>query len=137
MRDELSFFYVLKGLLNGERGVYATTAGVGRQLDDGHYYLMPGEDDGVGPFSSADDAREAGARALAENDTLRILGHVFRRMDDTDYEAFGDAPSDAYIHYCDGGSLIWCPSTSELVEIDAEDHPLYVEKVWQVTDTRS
>jgi hypothetical protein len=64
---EYSIFFVLNGLQDGERGVYAKTAGWNDQMADGWYYL-DGDTmrypDGRGPFESRDDAVEA-----AEKDT--------------------------------------------------------------------
>jgi hypothetical protein len=59
MKTELSYFFVLGGLLNGERGVHATTAGFGAKLEDGWYFLPVGAADGTGPYPSRDEAVEA------------------------------------------------------------------------------
>lgn len=56
-------YFVQNGLLNGEPGVYAVTAGFGVQQADGWYYLPEDADDGVGPFAT----KEA-ALAAAEDD---------------------------------------------------------------------
>ncbi len=60
--DRSKLFYVLNGLLNGERGVSAETTS-GRQLADGHYFLLGDDVDGVGPFVSQQDAWDAGQKA--------------------------------------------------------------------------
>lgn len=60
--DHSKLFYVLNGLVNGERGVYALTAGVGLQLADGHYHFVTDPVDGTGPFDSVQSAWEAGER---------------------------------------------------------------------------
>lgn len=51
-------YYVLKGLINGERGARALRTN-GEALHDGHYYLVDGDPDGVGPYDSTEDARDA------------------------------------------------------------------------------
>lgn len=65
-------FFVLLGLLNGERGVLAQECGppppAGRVMPDGWYYLEEdGDPDGEGPFSSRDEAEEM---ALKRNHVL-------------------------------------------------------------------
>jgi hypothetical protein len=58
----MKIFFVLNGLLNGERGVYAAPAGGGNEpiTPDGWYYLKDGDEEGVGPFNSREDAAECG-----------------------------------------------------------------------------
>ncbi len=54
-------FYVLNGLMNGERGCMALSS-FGYRMGDGHYYLLRGRtdpDDRGGPFESQEDAKEA------------------------------------------------------------------------------
>jgi len=52
-------FFVLKGLIDGKDGEYATKAD-GERLPDGWYVLVDGEaDPSDGPFDSEDDARTA------------------------------------------------------------------------------
>lgn len=51
-------YYVLNGLLNGERGVSAQRTDGIVQVD-GHYWIGDGEIDGHGPFTSVDDAQDA------------------------------------------------------------------------------
>lgn len=54
-------YFVLNGLVNGERGASALPAGGGGESvqADGWYYLLPGDADGRGPYSSRDEAAEA------------------------------------------------------------------------------
>lgn len=59
-----TIYFVLNGLLNGEEGIYALPAGGGDDLpqEDGWYYLLEGEADGVGPYKSSNDALRAGGK---------------------------------------------------------------------------
>ena len=55
-----TLYYVLNGLLNGERDVSATRSGSGLPQPDGHYFLPDdGATDGEGPYDSVDEARSA------------------------------------------------------------------------------
>lgn len=57
-----STYFVLNGLVNGERGVAAILLGGVDPTDvqsDGWYFLMEGEHDGLGPHRSRDEAVEA------------------------------------------------------------------------------
>ena len=56
-------YFVKNGLLNGEPGIYAKTCGFGVQQRDGWYYLPANATDGIGPFSSKEEAIEAGEDA--------------------------------------------------------------------------
>lgn len=60
-----TLFYVLNGLQNGEEGIYATTAGFGHELRDGHYFLPDDATDVVGPFPSRDAAQREAVRQTA------------------------------------------------------------------------
>lgn len=54
-------YFVLKGLLNGEEGVYAVPAGGGEvppQEDGWYFFVFDGDSDGEGPFDSRDEAQQ-------------------------------------------------------------------------------
>ena len=64
---EYSIFFVLNGLRDGERGVYAKTTSWCRQMSDGWYYLdadAMNHPDGYGPYKSRDDAAEAAENGM-------------------------------------------------------------------------
>lgn len=115
-------YFVLCGLINGERGVGATRAGPpdgGAPMKDGWYYTNEGDDgEGVGPFLSEQDALEAQRQYLRlRTPGLRILGHVFQPMSREDHEAFADAPPDAMTAVADGCVLIWDPTDESIYEV--------------------
>lgn len=65
----MDLFFVLKGLVNGERGATAELSGPanGPVLADGWYWLLDGDaDPRGGPFDSREDAYEAATREGAE-----------------------------------------------------------------------
>lgn len=68
-RDPPTIFFVLNGLLDGERGIGAYWCGPpNRRMRDGWYWLRDdGDADGVGPFLSRDDAVEAERAAPSRN----------------------------------------------------------------------
>lgn len=57
-------YFVLGGLVNGETGVRALTAGVGEQQPDGWYVVPVGEADGIGPISSRQEAERIADRLV-------------------------------------------------------------------------
>lgn len=88
---KVELFFVLNGLLNGERGEMALTCGVGEQLDDGWYWALEGMDDGEGPFNNRDDAKNAGEqelnklREIARGGIEKHLGDVCTGDDSADH----------------------------------------------------
>lgn len=62
----IEIYFVKNGLLNGEPGTFARTAGFGIQQKDGWYYLPPNADDGEGPFLTRGEAEDA---ALVDRST--------------------------------------------------------------------
>lgn len=54
----MTIYFVLHGLHNGEKDVRAVTTD-GTAQRDGWYYLPVGADNGIGPFCSCEDARQA------------------------------------------------------------------------------
>jgi len=52
-------YFVKNGYMNGVEGVNALTSGFGKQVKDGWYYLVDGQEDGVGPFTTEDAVIEA------------------------------------------------------------------------------
>lgn len=63
--EEYQTFFVLNGLLNGEEGVEAATAGFGVILADGWYYIFDGMDDGAGTYKSQQAAEKAAVESGA------------------------------------------------------------------------
>lgn len=63
INDRYEIYFVLNGLHNGEDGVHAVTCAE-EQQPDGWYYLLDGEDDGVGPYTSKDAAASAARTTL-------------------------------------------------------------------------
>lgn len=53
----MEIFFVLKGLVNGEEGMYALTCGFNKQMPDGWYFQSYYEDDGIGPFISREESK--------------------------------------------------------------------------------
>lgn len=61
--EGFNVFFVLNGLFNGEEGVKAATIGLGKRLEDGWYYLLQDQEDGVGPYRSKEEAVRAGEQS--------------------------------------------------------------------------
>lgn len=70
-----TLYFVLNGLVNGERGVYASlTGGDPRNIQrDGHYFLIDDETDGRGPYDSAEDAEDAAVKLSAHAEEVWIF----------------------------------------------------------------
>jgi hypothetical protein len=66
--DHSKLFYVLNGLVNGERGCPAFKAGGGgpddEKLRDGHYYVLGDDVDGRGPFPNIESCWDACDQAM-------------------------------------------------------------------------
>lgn len=56
-------YFVKDGNLNGSEGYKAHKIGTGTQEPDGWYYLLDGEEDGTGPFTTVDSVLEAAQEA--------------------------------------------------------------------------
>ena len=62
------------------------------------------------------------------SNTLSLLGHTFRPMEKSDWDAFAGADDDSFICYLDEVTLIWSPSKNALYEITADGH----EREWNL-----
>lgn len=86
---EFTLYYVLNGLVDGQRGCPAVVAGDDQlpSQADGHYFLVDGESDGRGPYECREDAAEAGnSWAMDEQYWLFKLGYPPHLMGvDEDY----------------------------------------------------
>lgn len=82
MGIEPETFFVLRGFVNGERGMYAVPAGglmpTDRRMEDGWYYHVEGDPDGVGPFPCREDAEEA-SQARAKMEDLDV-GEIIKAL---------------------------------------------------------
>lgn len=69
MITEVTIYFVLLGLHDGDRDVQAIPCGGGNDPPqaDGWYWMADDMVDGIGPFPSRQDAREAGLKGLDQN----------------------------------------------------------------------
>lgn len=79
----MEFYFVLHKLFNGERGTYATTCGFEEQQKDGWYYLPDGHDDGIGPFTSREDAEDAAKESGWKPKVIRDCSYGGKCLYDT------------------------------------------------------
>jgi hypothetical protein len=73
---------------------------------------------------------------MSSEDTMRVLGHKFRKMENRDYYGFAGAPADALICELEDRVLIYAPSTQEMSEIITDTCGTVHENVWIVREVR-
>lgn len=78
---KVELFFVLNGLLDGERDVRALTCGIEEQMPDGWYWSLEGMDNGDGPYTSRDDAKDAGTQDLERYREV-ARGGIEKHLDD-------------------------------------------------------
>ena len=125
--------FVLNGLQDGERGVYAMDT-FGRQLRDGWYYIPDGDADGIGPYVDREAAYEAGklhGKPYLNPSAvfLKLVEGKFVRFKDDNslWETYGGASGDdlcyrddfgAYILSTDNGRIVYEPYSLNRKEPD-------------------
>ncbi len=116
-------FFVLKGLLNGESGVYAVRAGgditpTTPRLADGWYFFdhSSGTEE-HGPFESRDETvKKLEHHGRVRVSGLVILGHEFRPLTRDEGQEYAGAELDTMICRCPHADLLWDPRTMVLTE---------------------
>lgn len=88
-------YFVLNGLLDGERGIRALTCGHEEQQRDGWYWALEGMDDGEGPYTSREDAMEAGTQDLERYKSIG-RGGIERHWIQDENDSADTVYSDAY-----------------------------------------
>lgn len=113
MSQNVTTYYVLNGLVNGERGCVAHRSGGSHEpvQKDGHYYLIEGDADGVGPYDCREDALDAGLRWFTQVWLFPLdpMESPHRKVDGQDDVLLGDDANVATIRLMDvGGRVFSC-----------------------------
>lgn len=132
---KFTVYFVLKGLHNGEHGVTALRNGApsgSSPMADGWYWFSDDDEDITGgPHDSDRSARDAAEAALAPERV--VLGHVFRHMEEDDWNAYEGAEPGTRIAHTSHGVLLLAPdgTVSEFKDDDASH-----ETVWSPASYR-